>query len=80
MTDRRPLVYAFIVLGLVLLYITYSYLSHTADALPSWLPGHAAGSSVKHTKHGIAALMLAVGSFVIAWFQSAPKKSADQQG
>ncbi|HEY7631963.1 MAG TPA: hypothetical protein VH817_14740, partial [Thermoleophilaceae bacterium] len=67
-----PLVVLAIVLGLVFLVIAAIYFVDTASALPSFFPGHSAGSSHHHIKHGIAALVLGVGCLLFAWFQSAP--------
>jgi len=41
--------------------------------MPGWFPGHEAGSTRHHVKHGIAALMLGLGAFVLAWFQTGPR-------
>ena len=43
-----------------------------ADALPSFFPGHEAGSSHHHVKHGLDAFILGVGAFIFAWFQTGP--------
>jgi hypothetical protein len=42
--------------------------------LPSFFPGYEAGSSHHHTKHGIAAFVVALACFVFAWFQSGPSE------
>jgi len=44
-----------------------------AKSLPGFFPGHQAGSTHHHVKHGIAALLLGLGAFVLAWFQSGPR-------
>jgi hypothetical protein len=41
--------------------------------LPSFFPGHQAGSSHRHVKHGIAAATLGLGALVLAWFQTGQK-------
>ena len=46
--------------------------SDPAGSLPSFFPGHEAGSSHHHVKHGLLALILGIGCFVFAWFQSGP--------
>ena len=74
MSKRRNLIAPAIVLGLVLIVIGVVYFVDTASALPSFFPGHQAGSSHHHAKHGIAALVLALGTFVLAWFQSGPAR------
>jgi flagellar basal body-associated protein FliL len=77
MTKNRSLIIPAVVLGVVLLVVAVVYFADTASALPSFFPGHQAGSSHHHTKHGIAALVVALGCFVFAWFQSGPKSSRD---
>jgi hypothetical protein len=56
-------------LGIVLLIIAALYFLVPADQLPSFLPGHEAGVTQVHTKHGIAAaiagiVLLAAGVFI----------------
>lgn len=76
MTKRRSLILPAIVAGLILLVIAVVYLVDTADALPSFFPGHQAGSSHHHIKHGIAAMLLGAACFVLAWFQTGPASTA----
>jgi hypothetical protein len=72
MTKRRSLILPAVIAGLILLAIAILYLVDTADALPSFFPGHQAGSSHHHVKHGIAAALLGGACFVLAWFQTGP--------
>jgi hypothetical protein len=72
MTKRRNLILPAVLLGVVFLVIAVVYLVEPAGSLPSFFPGHEAGSSHHHTKHGIAAFVVALGCFVFAWFQSGP--------
>ena len=72
MTKNRSLILPAIVLGIALLVVAAVYFVDSASALPSFFPGHQAGSSHHHIKHGIAALVVGVGCFVFAWFQSGP--------
>jgi hypothetical protein len=60
------------VVGVVLVVIAIVYFAEPARSLPGFFPGHQAGSSHHHVKHGIAALLLGLGAFVLAWFQSGP--------
>jgi hypothetical protein len=80
MTKRRSLIIPAIALGALLLVVAGIYLSSTAHGLPSFFPGHvgasSSGASQHHTKHGIAALVVAAGCFVFAWFQSGPASGA----
>jgi hypothetical protein len=72
MTKRRNLIVPAILLGIVFLAIAVVYFAEPAGSLPSFFPGHEAGSAHHHSKHGIAALVLAGACFVFAWFQSGP--------
>ena len=54
------------------------YFVTPADQLPSFIPGHAAGSTKAHFKHGLAALCLSLGSAAFAWFQGGPKSTQEQ--
>ncbi len=69
----KPLVWGSVVLGLIFLGIAAVYWTHTAAALPHFMPGFDAASTKVHFKHGLGALILAIGLFVFAWFKSAPK-------
>jgi hypothetical protein len=70
LSKRPKLILPAVLAGLVLLVIAIVYFVEPASSLPSFFPGHDAGSSHHHAKHGIAALVLALGCFVFAWFQS----------
>ncbi len=72
MTKRRNLILPAVLVGIVFLVVAVVYFAEPASSLPSFFPGHEAGSSHHHTKHGIAALVVALGCFVFAWFQSGP--------
>ena len=72
MTRRNPLVPVAIVIGIVLLVVGVIYFVDSASALPSFFPGHQAGSSHHHIKHGIAAIVVGVGCLLFAWFQTGP--------
>jgi hypothetical protein len=76
LTKRPKLILPAVVAGLVLLAIAIVYFVEPAGSLPSFFPGHEAGSSHHHAKHGIAALVVALGCFVFAWFQSGPSGTA----
>jgi hypothetical protein len=68
----RNLIVPAVVAGVALLAIAVIYWAEPAKSLPSFFPGHEAGSTHHHVKHGIAALVVALGCFVFAWFQSGP--------
>ena len=74
MNKRRELIVPAVIVGILLLALAVLYFVDSADALPSFIPGHEAGSAHHHVKHGIAAAILAIGAFVVAWFQSGPAR------
>ena len=65
-----------VVAGVVLILLAVVYFVEPAKSLPSLMPGHEAGSTHHHVKHGLAALLLGIGAFVLAWFRSGPRHSA----
>ena len=68
---RSPLVIGVAVLvGLALAAVGVVYFAESAGSLPSFFPGHEAGSSHHHVKHGIAALLVGLAVLVFAWFQT----------
>jgi hypothetical protein len=69
---NRQLVIPAIAVGVVLIAIAIVYWVDSAGALPSFFPGHEAGSSHHHIKHGIAAFVVGVGALIFAWFQTGP--------
>lgn len=74
MTKRPALILPAIIIGIVLLAIAVLYWVSTADALPSFMPGHETGSNHHHIKHGIAAAILGLGALIFAWFQTGPTR------
>jgi hypothetical protein len=74
MTKHRSLIVPAVIAGLLLLALAILYWVDTADSLPSFIPGHEAGSSHHHIKHGIAAAILGLGAFIFAWFQTGPNR------
>ena len=72
MTKNRKLIPWAIAAGVILIAIAIIYLAEPAGSLPSFFPGHEAGSSHHHVKHALLAFILAIGCFVFAWFQSGP--------
>jgi NADH:ubiquinone oxidoreductase subunit 5 (subunit L)/multisubunit Na+/H+ antiporter MnhA subunit len=79
-TTLRKLVIPAVILGVVLVIVAIVYFVEPAHSLPSFFPGHVSASNSEashhHTKHGIAALVLALACFAFAWFQSGPKTSS----
>jgi hypothetical protein len=73
MSNKRWTVIAVSIAGVVLIALAIVYFAEPAKSLPSFIPGHEAGSTHHHVKHGIAALLLGLGAFVLAWFQTGPR-------
>jgi len=73
--QRRWLVIAAVVAGILFIALGIVYFVEPAKSLPSLLPGHESGSNHHHVKHGIAAVLVGIGCFVFAWFQSGPRRS-----
>ena len=77
MNFRSPLVVGVAVLaGLVLIALAVVYWAEPAHALPSFFPGHEAGSNHHHVKHGIASFLVGLALLVFAWFQTGKKQPA----
>jgi hypothetical protein len=74
-TQRRAVATVSAVLALALLVVAVVYWVEPAHSLPGFFPGHEAGSSHHHVKHGIAALVVALALLAWAWFLTAPKRS-----
>jgi Na+/H+ antiporter NhaD/arsenite permease-like protein len=79
-TNMRKLVIPAILLGVLLLVVAVVYFVTPEHSLPSFFPGHASATSAEanhhHTKHGIAAIVVALACFAFAWFQTGPKTSS----
>jgi len=75
MRNDRLLVTLAVVVGIVLIVIAIVYWIEPAKSLPSFFPGHQAGSNHHHTKHGIAAFLLGLACLAFAWFRSGPKRT-----
>jgi Na+/H+ antiporter NhaD/arsenite permease-like protein len=75
--NLRKLIVPALVLGVVLIVVAVIYFVTPEHSLPSFFPGHSSASGAEanhhHTKHGIAALVVALACFVFAWFQTGPK-------
>jgi UDP-N-acetylmuramyl pentapeptide phosphotransferase/UDP-N-acetylglucosamine-1-phosphate transferase len=73
--NRRTLAALAVALGIALIAIAIVYWAEPAKSLPSFFPGHQAGSSHHHTKHGIASFLVGLACFAFAWFNTGPKKT-----
>jgi hypothetical protein len=74
MRNDRLLVGLAVLAGIVLIVVAIVYWAEPAKSLPSFFPGHQAGSPHHHVKHGIAAFLVGLASFAFAWFRSGPKR------
>jgi hypothetical protein len=74
MRNDRLLVALALVVGLALIAIAIVYWVEPARSLPSFFPGHQAGSGHHHFKHGIASLLVGLAVLVFAWFRTGPKR------
>ena len=73
MPNSRALLALAVLAGIVLVVIAAVYWAEPARSLPSFFPGHKAGSAHHHVKHGIAAFLLGLACLVFAWFQTGDK-------
>jgi len=55
-------------LGILAIIVAIVYFLVPADSLPAFMPGHVAGSSHIHVKHGILAAVVGVVLLAIGWF------------
>lgn len=67
---NKPVVIVAIVVGILLLVTAGFYFVEPAKSLPAFFPGHDAALVKHHYTHGVGALVLALGAFAFAWFQS----------
>ena len=73
--NSRPIVLLAVLAGIALIVIAFIYWAEPAKSLPSFFPGHEAGSNHHHVKHGIASLLVGLALLVFAWFQTGPKRA-----
>jgi Na+/H+ antiporter NhaD/arsenite permease-like protein len=80
----RKLAIPAVILGVVLLVVAVVYFVTPEHSLPSFFPGHSSASSAEanhhHTKHGIAAVVVALACFAFAWFATGPATGSSQPG
>jgi len=67
---KKVLMILFVVLAAVFLGLAVYYWLTPADKLPHFFAGYIAGATKTHLKHGLAALIIAVGFGLLAWFSS----------
>ena len=76
MSGRRMWMVVLIVLGVIFTATAIYYWVTPAGSLPSFVPGHLAGSGHVHVKHGIAALFAGVVCFLGAWMLSGREQTS----
>ncbi len=69
--NRTLRIFVGVIGGLLLVGIAVYYWITPAGQLPTYVPGHEVGATAVHFKHGLAALILGLFSFIYAWFGSA---------
>jgi hypothetical protein len=77
MTKRPQLIVPAVIVGLIFCVIAGIYFIDAAGSLPSFFPGHEAGSTHVHFKHGLAAAVVGIACFVFAWFQTGGPRPQD---
>jgi Na+/H+ antiporter NhaD/arsenite permease-like protein len=82
--NLRKLIVPAVIVGVLLIVVAIVYFVTPEHSLPSFFPGHTSVSSPEanhhHSKHGIAALIVALACFAFAWFQTGPKTQAAGPG
>jgi uncharacterized membrane-anchored protein YitT (DUF2179 family) len=68
--NKKLLVVLAIVVGIALIVVGVVYWVEPAKSLPSFFPGHQAGSTHHHIKHGIASFLVGLAALVFAWFNT----------
>jgi hypothetical protein len=71
--QRKLVPAAALALGVALIVVAVVYWAEPARSLPSFFPGHRAGSAHHHVKHGVAAFVVGLAVLAFAWFQSGPR-------
>jgi len=77
---KKPLSALFAVVAVIFVAVAIYYWVTPAGSLPHFVPGYEAHSNHKHMKHGLAALILAVGSAILAWFALGKKDTPSTTG
>ncbi len=62
------------VVGVALLVVGVVYFVEPASSLPSFFPGHLAGSTHHHTTHGIAAVIVGLVAVAGAWMGAGKRR------
>lgn len=75
--DKKLLFTGVLVIGVLLIVVSVVYFVTPAKSLPSFFPGFDPALTKTHFKHGIGALLLGLGAFIFAWFNT--KKSSKKE-
>ena len=73
-TKHPALTWAALVVGVLLIVLAVVYWIEPAGSLPSFIPGHEAGSGHHHIKHGLASFIVGVALLIYVWFQTGGEK------
>jgi len=65
---KKLFVIVLVLVGFGFVGLAIYYFVTPAASLAHWLPGYSVGYVHKHTKHGLAALILGLGAWTLAWF------------
>ena len=71
--NKKTLAILAYVVSALLVVVAVIYFTQPANHLPAFFPGHDAASDKVHFKHGLAAILLALGGVAFGWFQTGPK-------
>ena len=74
-TSHPALTWGALVVGVLLIVLAVVYWVEPAGSLPSFVPGHEAGSGHHHVKHGIASFLVGVALLIYVWFQTGGDKT-----
>jgi len=72
---NKPVIILAVVLGVLLIILGLVYFMLPASNLPHFIPGYQAGLMKHHRTHAVGSLLLGLGLFAFAWFQSGKKSS-----
>lgn len=77
---HKPLTIILVLIGIAFMAVAGYYFVTPAGSLAHWAPGYSLGSTHIHMKHGLVALILGLGSWVLAWFSLGSRtKSVDKE-
>lgn len=68
----RPLTWLLLAAAAVCIAVGIVYFTTAAKDLPGFVPGHEAGSTHRHIKHGLAMVGVAILALIGAWLTTAP--------